>query len=475
MQRLNFKLKPFKRISWTTEQIAEIWTKRIKTINQAFTAIEIESVFQGTRKAAIVRIDNMTFADVLIRTVSTSLLAVPIAMEANKNDQDGRLDIAHITVLICEFSLAGIIQDAVKKQDHETVGHYLGYPACCVSFYQQHQHMTSLLWPLAAQTAEPGEVSCELSGHEWLNPMLKTLGVQMISHWACSDRCAHSLQVAETNKQLLIQSGHQQALEWICQLLSWPMHFSALHGIAEIRLPVAKIAHNTDATAITYSVKRSGIDQPVESAVGGGFPFQVQSKPKLTKRQLFIKGQQSAAHQLQSRLWLDNGFQTEAGMLQEQASVIEGLHGLLADRSGGVLDLGCGNGYLLRQLLDNQSALFPMGCDHVQSHIEHARLLLPEHQQHFQHINMFSQALIEWLEDQPDKLALTLLMPGRLLGAKAGEKKRLLSGLKHNSELIAVYCYQDWVDEYGSVERLASAVDLNISQLVNERLALINL
>jgi hypothetical protein len=334
MQTLNFRLKPFRRISWITEQVADAWNERIDRINQAFRNAEIEAVFQGHRRAALVNMNSMEFADVLIRTVNTSLLAVPIEMEASLADGGGPMNINHFTVLLSEVSVVGLLQDAIKQKDHQAMGQYLGYPDCCVSFYQQHQHMSSLLWPTAEQTAEDNKTDRELTGHAWLNPMLKVLGVRMISHWACSDHCQASLKMAAVNRQLMIDDGQQQTVDWLEQMLSWPMKWSALHGIAEIRLPVARIAHNTDATPLNHTVTRTGAEQPEEGATGSGFPYAQQPVKKLTNRKLFIRGQQHPEQQLGDRLWLDNGFQTEAGMKGEQHWVTEGLQGLTDTGAG---------------------------------------------------------------------------------------------------------------------------------------------
>jgi hypothetical protein len=57
------------------------------------------------------------------------------------------------------------------------------------------------------------------------------------------------------------------------ELLDWPVEWSALHGIAEIRTPVVKIATRTDPTPERYVVRWMGKSFPADGARGLMFPY----------------------------------------------------------------------------------------------------------------------------------------------------------------------------------------------------------
>jgi hypothetical protein len=68
-------------------------------------------------------------------------------------------------------------------------------------------------------------------------------------------------------------AGYAEEMRWLQDILSWPYEWSSLHGIAEIRTPVVKVAVPTDATACTYTVRLPGTSYPREAADGNRFPY----------------------------------------------------------------------------------------------------------------------------------------------------------------------------------------------------------
>jgi hypothetical protein len=74
------------------------------------------------------------------------------------------------------------------------------------------------------------------------------------------------------------QAGYSEEVGWIKQILSWPVEWSALHGIAEVKSPIIKIATRTDSTASKYVVRWTGTDYPDEGAVGLRFPYHTRGR-----------------------------------------------------------------------------------------------------------------------------------------------------------------------------------------------------
>jgi hypothetical protein len=77
-------------------------------------------------------------------------------------------------------------------------------------------------------------------------------------------------------KQLLAvgeAAGLGEEIGDIREMLSWSAEWSALHGIAEIRTPIVKVATSTDATGLKYTVRRTGTRHPQEAPHGLNFPY----------------------------------------------------------------------------------------------------------------------------------------------------------------------------------------------------------
>src|SRR5262249_56063041 len=86
------------------------------------------------------------------------------------------------------------------------------------------------------------------------------------------------------------ESGSEEEMDWLLEVLDWPTEWSALHGIAEIRTPVLKIIPRTDATPHKYVVRWQGRNYPAEGAHGLGFPYRLSRPPLLTLSPGFQRG-----------------------------------------------------------------------------------------------------------------------------------------------------------------------------------------
>jgi hypothetical protein len=64
-------------------------------------------------------------------------------------------------------------------------------------------------------------------------------------------------------------------MDWLPEILSWPVECSALHRIAEIKTPVLKASPRTDATPCKYTVRRQGDSYPLEGIRGLNFPYRL--------------------------------------------------------------------------------------------------------------------------------------------------------------------------------------------------------
>jgi SAM-dependent methyltransferase len=132
---------------------------------------------------------------------------------------------------------------------------------------------------------------------------------------------------------------------------------------------------------------------------------------------------------------------------------------VLAEQPGPVLDLGCGNGALLKKLLDANPSLTPFGIDVDPGRVAHARELLPQSADNFVAGNLFDTDSF-WPEGR--RYTLALLMPGRLLEATAAQAARLRTRLKSQCDRVLIYAYGDWLTRHGSLKGLAEAAGLKL-------------
>jgi hypothetical protein len=113
----------------------------------------------------------------------------------------------------------------------------------------------------------------EVSGPPQANILWRWLGVRAVSHLPCRFDCPATVTLANQFLDVGRRSGYGPEMDWLLEMLAWPIEWSALHGIAEVRTPVLKIATQTDATAQKYVVQRQGSTYPAEGANGVTFPY----------------------------------------------------------------------------------------------------------------------------------------------------------------------------------------------------------
>jgi hypothetical protein len=134
----------------------------------------------------------------------------------------------------------------------------------------------------------------------------------------------------------MIELLPEQERFWMVEILSWPVKWTALHGIAEITSPIHRMSVPTDATVETLEVRYAGAGYPAEGARGSGFPHRVEL-PEPPSRALLYQPSDPAA----------NGFASRDAMNTAHARLLKLIDGRTF---GTVVDLGCGDGTLLSRI-----------------------------------------------------------------------------------------------------------------------------
>lgn len=310
-------MREFTRTAWTSMGSRDVWEPRVRTVSQALLTMEVESVRQGLRPAAL----QFTPDVASLRRFGTLAFA-PVA--------PGRCVVALDQPTVTKFLAAW------RGHDDLAVGHWLGFPDCCCGFF--HHVWNTLKYTdttlSMADDDQPGFPAANILGR-WL-------GVRLVPHLPCAWTCTKTHAFAKA----LAPCWDPQALAWANEMLSWPVEYSALHGIAIVTFPVLKVVTNTDYTAGTRRIQRQGTRYPDEAATGLQFPFQ---KPHV---QTMILKKPS----VNPSTWLDNGFPTLGAMNAAHEMILNDI-GTAPGLE--IIDLGCGNG----RLLDKIPAVFKVGVE----------------------------------------------------------------------------------------------------------------
>jgi hypothetical protein len=299
MQKLNFTLPSFTRLSWVSDKARDVWKPRFDRIRQAWLEIEWHAVAAGLRRCCLQPATPEEFVAKGSRWARHGMSALPVALEggnsANRTPkfEPGKPFVFRLVLGtpadVAEFQLAW------DKQHQRTIGTLLGYPPCCYEFFRRvwvDQGQDDTTWPMAVAGSARGEDTgvVEISGPPEANILWRWLGLRAVSHLPCRCDCQETVNVARKLLALGREIGFSEEMDWLIEILRWPVEWSALHGIAEIKTPVLKIITQTDATARKYVVRRAGDLYPEEAVHGLAFPYRGRRIPLLTQSPSFQRG-----------------------------------------------------------------------------------------------------------------------------------------------------------------------------------------
>jgi SAM-dependent methyltransferase len=483
MERLDFSLPDFTRLAWVTDRAERVWRPRLERIATAWAETEWRAVLAGVRACAVAMASPEEFMAMGGRWAEEGLNALPVEMTGVSGQPYAATDVPLeagqpfvFRFVVGRPADVAAFKAAWDAADQEAIGDFLGYPPCCREFFRRvwvDDHMVDTTWPMAAATsgAAPGTTTIELTGPPEANILWRWMGVRAVPHLPCRLDCAATTELGQRLVEVGRQSGFAQEMDWLVDILSWSVEWSALHGIAQVKTPVLKVSTRTDATKQRYVVRRRGSAHPPEGVRGLGFPYEAPVKLRLSESRGFRRGLENAVRLHPRPTWYatDNGFGSVEAMHDAHRPIVEAGVAALGQGGGNVLDLGCGNGALLERLAAAAPGMIPFGMDVDPQRIEHARQLHPGYGANFVSGDMFDDHQ-HWVEGR--RYALALLMPGRLLETDEERASALRERILQSCDQVLVYAYGDWLTREDGLAGLAREAGLTVAGPSREHAAL---
>jgi len=322
-------LEEFVRVSWASKKAQAKWEPIFSDLSHKFSWIEKETVKLHIRRVALLHTTDIINA--AKDAVDDGLVAVPVERvnvlghyRSASSPFDPSLP-SEYKVAVGRLANIRDFVNAYEFQNWDTVGSLLGYPECCRAFFQRYwvdERWFDTTLPMVTAYGFNQEIEQFINLDPRNNILLRWLGLRTVSHLPCSFTCKQTRGIAT----LYGDAAHNLKLdkEWakILEILSWPVEWSSLHGIAQIITPVCKITTASDALPTKRVIRLVSKNIPEEAGGGLGFPFIIDT-------------------------WTANGFSSESAMAKAHLRIIDSLEFLRHDT---VVDLGCGNGELLRQI-----------------------------------------------------------------------------------------------------------------------------
>ncbi|MDY7020458.1 MAG: HEXXH motif-containing putative peptide modification protein [Cyanobacteriota bacterium] len=261
---LDFRLPPFVRLNWVNNRAETQWLEPMQNAAQLWLQLEIRSVSAGLRAVTLQEqadLNELALPAELtvspLPTLDTEILGPPIADP----------------IVIGQASAVKEFTTLWENANSVEMGLMLGYPTCCIQHFQD-VYRDSRLWyaPWAWLQTERERI---LNYAVETNILLSILGLKLLPHIPCCPNCSASVELAQAYLGLVQSEQEQVSLEYLQEILAWPTLWSALHGIAEIKTPIFRIAMDVAATGQRYQIQKQGQAWPLTGASGIRFPYQL--------------------------------------------------------------------------------------------------------------------------------------------------------------------------------------------------------
>lgn len=365
LERFDIHLPDHTEMVWVSEAAKYQWEKILRDASAAWNRVELELVAEGLRPAMLrnVRPENIMSAAAMaaseglaflpLEQVGTTKFYASSTPPINGNDWEYR-------VYVGNSDLAEDFLKAYERRDDKTIGKFLGYPECCREFFADTwgkgmrdttipQAAVHLVQPLTWLPEEPIEISTSVE----CSMLLRWAGIRLVSHLPCSFTCRATVKMAHQNLEIFKSLGLGDSADKIVQLLSMPIDYSTAHGITIIKTPIFKIITTGEGISGTVQIFARGTYLPPESARGVGFPY---------NRSLITKG--DILKPSMDKLWKDNGFNDLKSMDSAHEMVLAACVGIgVCDGPWTVIDLGCGNGLLLKKIKNLNPKIITAGVE----------------------------------------------------------------------------------------------------------------
>ena len=304
MKRLPFVLKQWTRTIWSAGTARKIWDPRILKIYDMWRDIENLTVLEGARNGCLTFIAPEDLPKLTKWGTDNDLVILPMERgQSTKQYANGAIPYEdgkpwHYRVIVTRKKYVDAWYECAyeTQSDNKMIGELLGYPKCCCKFFDDYWidlGYKDTTWPMAINSNghninDDSIYEIDIKDPYWeCNILWRWMGIRLGMWLPCSFKCDATREKVTELVDIACDHGYTEVVGWSKEIFSWPLEWSALHGIAEIVTPFLKVSTTTDATAKKYIVRYHGDSYPDEGATGIVFPYRKAKNNPVTEGKAF--------------------------------------------------------------------------------------------------------------------------------------------------------------------------------------------
>ncbi len=268
-----FRMPPFVRHAFVGEAQRAVWAPRMAAVRSASGRV---GVLAAVRQLVPVSVVSVVPADVLaIHNLAAGYGLHALLLPRAPHERRERLAIGgEEAIAAYRQALETAVADAASDlAESGALAELRGIPACCRRAHegQRRAGRTDPVWQ-AVSGGRPGSLA-DLECPPMLNPLLRQLGINLLGYVPCSFTCEECWTLAAAWLALGREGGLTQDMDWLVSMLAWPMEWTALHGVAEVKTGILRVAYATHYTSGRVTIRYPGRALPPDAARGLSFAY----------------------------------------------------------------------------------------------------------------------------------------------------------------------------------------------------------
>ena len=275
MSEEKIEIEPVTKKLYWNPKLRDEWEPRISKIRSLYAEAEKQTFLDGMRRVYVYHVNSGRFDASYKFLRENDLVFYP----TNKSGAYSGFSHKHMPVEAGKpYTLYGA---AVRRDDkeagelfekysksnpvnHVEIGRLLGYPGCCLDFFNETWNKTSIdtIYESATNTKdaviEDNTVTVEC--HPYCNNMLRYFSARITPHLPCSMTCEDTIKWGKQWIEVMNKID-AEATEWVVELLSMPLTWNCYRGVAIIDTPIFRGVTNSDSAPEKKIVVNKGWKQ----------------------------------------------------------------------------------------------------------------------------------------------------------------------------------------------------------------------
>jgi uncharacterized protein len=274
-----FHLPPFVRHTFVGESQRAIWEPRLEAVRATLVRLGVLAVSKGVVPASLV---SVTPAEVF----AIHNLAASYGLHARLLSRSPRTP--REWMVIADQDTSAQYRQAWEKGEDAILDELASVPVCCQEAHKRVREIgkNDASWPLLADPQAAGGPGVDVQYPFTLNTLFSPLGIDLPGYQPCGPHCEASQRRGGALLALGREAGMKEAIDWLTEILDWPAEWSALHGIAELKTGIIKLAYNTEFTHEKLTVRYHGHTLAIGAARGLSFAYR---RPQSRRRALSVR------------------------------------------------------------------------------------------------------------------------------------------------------------------------------------------